>query len=325
MPNSNLAAPSRCEPKADSAASNAVPPPLCTVNDLFWLLYLYPLRMLFTVLPRACFEWLGKFAEPFVQWHERERREKGTRGLLAAYPAMTRDQAARIARQSIANNMFRALDDLLLLRSLGPAMLNCTGIEGAEHLRRAVSGGKGVIFLTGHFCANRIAVRYLAAAGYPVLSVHNRRPSNRAEGRLGRRMLQPRHIELQRRANPDVVYIQDAECSLKILQRLRSGGIVNIQLDGVPGSRAVEWPFLGRQWRFPAGYFDIVRLSGAAVLPMSCLGRSTGFRIIFSSRMEVSQAPSSEEFVDRYLPRFTEVLGQQIANHPEEWRLWTHL
>jgi KDO2-lipid IV(A) lauroyltransferase len=318
MADSDISAPS--EPETAGSAL-----PLCTVNDLFWLLYLYPLRMLFTVLPRTCFEWLGKVAEPFVQWHERERRQRGIGAILAAYPEMTPDRAAQIARQCVANNMLHVLDDLLLLRPPDLKMLNCTGIEGAGHLERAVAAGKGVILMTGHFCANRIAVRHLAASGYPVLSVHNRRPSNRLEGRLGRSVLQPRHIQLQRQANPDVVYVQDAECSLKVVQRLRSGGLVNIQFDGVPGFRTVEWPFLGRQWRFPAGFFDIARLSGATVLPMLCLGRSTGFRIVFSPSMEVAQASLPDEFVDRNMPAFMEVLGRQIAEHPEEWRLWTHL
>ncbi len=322
MPESELSAPSRTELET---ARRAPALPLCTVNDLFWLLYLYPLRMLFAVLPRACFEWLGKFAEPFVQWHERKRRERGVGTILTAYPAMARHQAAQIARQCVTNNMFHVLDDLLLLQPQGGKMLHCTSIQGGEHLERAVSDGKGVILLTAHFCANRIALRHLAARGYPVLCVHNRRPSNRAQGELGRRVLQPRHIELQRRANPDVVYVQDAECSLKILQRLRSGGLVNIQFDGVPGFRTIEWPFLGRQWRFPAGFFDIARLSGAAVLPVLCLGRSTGFRIIVSPRLEVLQSPSPDEFVDRNMPAFTQVLSQQIADHPGEWRLWTHL
>ncbi len=319
MPESDLSAPSRSEREAVPAV------PLCTVNDLFWLLYLYPLRLLYAVLPRACFDWLGKVVEPFVQWHERKRRARGVRTILTAYPAKTTNEAAQIASQCVTNNMFHVLDDLLLLRPPNSKQLNCTGVEGREVLEQAVAAGKGVILLTAHFCANRVAMRYLAGAGYPVLSVHNRQPSNRAQGQLGRRVLQPRHIELQRRANPDVVYVQDAECSLKILQRLRSGGLVNIQFDGVPGFRTIEWPFLGRQWRFPAGFFDIVRLSDAAVLPVLCLGRSTGFRIIVSPRMEVLRSASADEFVERNMPAFTRVLSQQIADHPGEWRLWTHL
>lgn len=219
--------------------------------------------------------------------------------------------------------MFSILDDLLLFRPSFQKKLHCAGIQGAGHLERALAAGNGVILLTGHFYANRIAERYLAAIGYPMLSVHNQRPSNRAAGRLGRSILQPRYLELRRRAHPDVVYIQDPECSLKMLRRLRSGGLVNIQLDGVAGHRAVEGAFLGRSWRFPAGIFDLVRVSGCAVVPMLCLGGSAGFSIRFNPMLDIAKADSRDEFLAANLPAFVRTLEKQVADHPEEWRLWT--
>jgi lauroyl/myristoyl acyltransferase len=156
-----------------------------------------------------------------------------------------------------------------------------------------------------------------------MLSVHNQSPSNHAAGRLGR-ILQPRYLELQRRAHPDVVYIQDPDCSLKILRRLRSGGLVNIQLDGIAGAQAIEYTFLGRLWRFPAGIFDLVQLSGCAVVPMLCLGGSAGFCVSFNPMLDVVKADSRDECVAANLPGFVTALEKQIADHPEEWRLWTH-
>ena len=297
------------QPRADRA-------PLCTVHDLLWFLYLYPLRVLSTFVPRYLLYLIGRLAEPLIQFHWRRRSEKAVRWIMTARNC-TASQASRIARQSVSNNMFGILDDLLLYQT-------CTAMDGKEHLERAISSGKGVIVLTGHFCANRVAERYLATAGYPMLSVHNQTPSNHAEGILGRRILLPRYLEFQRRAHPDVVYIQDADCTLKILRRLRSGGLVNIQLDGLAGTRVVEGPFLGTSWRFPAGVFDFARLSGCAVVPMLCLGRSSGFHIRFSPALALAPAASREEFVTVNLPVFTRALEKQIADHPEEWRLWRH-
>ncbi len=161
--------------------------------------------------------------------------------------------------------MFRTLDDLLLVGPSSRKALLCTGLEGIEHLDRAVAAGKGVILLTGHFSANRICEHHMTSIGYPMLAVHNQNPRNDMAGRLGLRLFQARYIELQRCANPDLVYVQDPECSLKILQRLRAGGLVNIQFDGLARTRVAERSFLGVPWRFPAGMLDIVRC-----LPMRC-------------------------------------------------------
>ena len=312
---------------ARSGARSAEPParrlPFCTTHDLLWFFYLYPLRLIAAVVPRAWLYLMGRLAEPLVQFHWRRRRRSAARRIITARSCTARE-AARIARQSVSNNMFRILDDLLLFRPAFPKKLHCTAIDGMQHLERAISSGKGVIVLTGHFGANRIAERYLAAIGHSMLSVHNQEPSNRAEGLVGRRILQPRYLELQRRAHNDVVYIQDADCSLKIFRRLRSGGLVNIQLDGLAGARSVEGLLLGAARRFPAGVFDFARLSGCAVVPMLCLGGSAGFQIHFSPMLEVIRAASRDEFVSVNLPVFTQALEKQIADHPEEWRLWTH-
>lgn len=320
MARNPIAAPDRLAARSDLSVSQADRAPLCTVNDLLWLLYLYPFRLLSVLVPRAFIDWMGKPAELWVQFRWRRRREKAIPWIVSVCGCTT-DQAGRIARQSISNDVFRQLDDLVLLRPPHRQRLQCTGIEGIQHVNQAVAAGKGVILLTAHFCVTRIAVRYLATLGYRVLSVQKQSPRKPSEGRLGH-VLRRRYVKLRRQSNPDVVDIQDAECSLKILQRLRSGGLVHMHVDALSAKTAVEGPFLGVPWRFPAGVLDIVRLSGCAVVPMLCLGRSTGFRIRFSPMLRVVRAPSREEFLNANLPAFTEVFERQIADHPEQWRLW---
>ena len=221
--------------------------------------------------------------------------------------------------------MFRTLDGLLLLRPSFDKMLRCTSIDGIEQLESAIARGKGVILLAGHFCANRIAVRYLATKGYAALSVHNQRPSSKEEGRLGRLFLHPRSIQLEKRANPDQVYIQDPDCGLRIMRRLRAGGLALLQFDGRGGIKAIERSFLGVPWRLPSGIFEIVRLSDCAVVPILCLGRSDGLRIRFDPMLTIDSAPSRETFISTNLPRFLAVVEGQITDNPEEWRLWNNL
>ncbi len=299
-----------------------VAPPLVTLNDLLWLLYLYPIRLLSRVLPRWSLYAIGKLSDPIIQFHARRLKAKAVPWIVRACRT-TPGHALRIASQSLSNNIFRILDELLLLRPSCSKMLRCTGIDGIQHLESAIARGKGVILLVGHFRANRIAVRYLAGKGYPALAVHNQRPSNKAEGRLGR-FLQPRSIQLQKRAYPDVVYIQDPDCSLNIMRRLRAGGLTVLQFDGRGGTKLLEQVFLGVPWRVPSGIFEIVRLSDCAVVPMLCLGRSSGFRIHFDPMLAIAGAPSRDAFVSANSPTFLNAVERQIIENPEEWTVWNH-
>src|SRR5580658_1355992 len=240
--------------------------PLVTFNDLLWLLYLFPIRFLARVLPRWSLNALGKLSDPIVDFDARRSKARAAPWIAQACRT-TPAHARRIASQSLSNTMVRNLDGLLLLRPSPENILRCTGLDGIQHLESALAHGKGVILLAGHFCANRIALRYLASKGYKALSVHNQRPRNRAQGRLGKLFLQPRSVQLQERANPDQVYVQDPDCSLRIMRRLRAGGLVFLQIDG----RARAGPaheFLGIPWSLRPGIFEIVRLSDCAVVPM---------------------------------------------------------
>jgi lauroyl/myristoyl acyltransferase len=296
--------------------------PLVTLNDLFWLLYVYPIRLLATVLPRWSLYALGKLSDPIIQFDARRRKARAARWIAQACRT-TPTHARRIASQSISNGTFRALDGLLLLRPSWEKMLCCTAIDGIQHLERAIARGKGVVLLTGHFCANRIALRYLAGQGHAALSVHNQGVRNKSAGRLGKLFVQPRVAPLQERANPDQVFVQDPDCSLRIMRRLRAGGLVALQIDA-RGGRAIDQVFLGVPWRIRPGIFELIRLSDCAVVPMLCVGRSGGFRIRFDPMLEIDGASSREAFMSANLSRFLAVVEKQITENPEEWRLWNN-
>jgi Kdo2-lipid IVA lauroyltransferase/acyltransferase len=323
---SDAAAPSSVEAAAPPPIPRARREPLCTVYDLLLFLYLYPLRFFAAFASRDLLYALGRLGEPFLQFRSREWKKRVMRRMLAVHGSgITPERAPRVASQLVANAVFRLLDDLVLSRPSFARALRCQGVEGREHLERAKSAGKGVLVISGHFYASRLAKRYLATIGYPMLTVRHQEPVDDFAGRLGRRVLQPRLVEFLHGVIQDEVYVQDPGCTLKILQRLRSGGLVNIHVDARHGAKTAEWPLLGVPRRFASGVFDVARLSGCAVVPMLCLGRSTGFRVIFNPPLDILNAPTREEFLAANLPSFAQTLEKQIAGHPEEWTLWTRL
>lgn len=296
--------------------------PLVTLNDLLWLFYLYPVRLLASVLPRWFVYAVAKLSDPIIQFDSRRSKARVAPWIAQACRT-TPAHARRIASQSLSNTMFRMLDGLLLLRPSSGKLLRCTHLDGIEHLESAIARGKGVVLLAGHFCANRVALRYLATQGHPALFVHGQGPSIKTRGRLGRLFLEARYARLQDPANPDHVRVHDTDCTLRIMRRLRAGGLVVLQIDSRRGT-PIEQPFLGVPWRVRCGIFEIVRLLDCAVVPMLGLGRGNGFRIRFEPMLDIESAPSRETFVAANLPRFLAVVERHIIENPEEWRLWNN-
>ena len=295
------------------------PAPLLTLDDLFWFLYLYPLR----ILSGLGFQELIYRLGGLYNFRVKQRVELAADRMLAASSAgITAEAAPRIARRMLANSKSRMLDDLTLSWPSCVPKLRCAGIEGLEHLDRAKAAGRGVVVLTAHFCATRLAKRYLATHGYPMLTVRDRIGVGDWWGRLGRRFLQPRRLQFLRSITGEAIYVQERGFALKILQRLRSGGLVHLLFDGRSGKKFAVWPFLGLPRSFPAGVFEIVRLSGCAVVPMLCLGRSSGFRIKFEPALDLVAASGRDEFVGANLPNFVRILEKQIQDYPEEWEEW---
>lgn len=320
-----VTSPAMQTPEASPAAlpvSTAHPAalPLVTLNDLLWLLYLYPIRFLAKILPRSVLYAIGNLSNPIVQFGARRAKARSA-PWIAASCQTTPEDARRIAGQSLSNGIFRTLDGLLLLRPSGINLLRCAALDGIQHLEQAVARGKGVILLAGHFWANQIALRYLKTKGYSTLSVHKQRPPHKSEGRFGREFLHPRTVELQERVNPDHIYLQDPDCSLKVLRRLRAGGLVALQIDG-RGETGIDAVFLGVPWSMRAGILEIVRLSDCAVVPMLCVGRSTGFRIRFEPMLEMEGASSREAFTSANVTRFLSVVEGHVKENPDQWRLW---
>jgi lauroyl/myristoyl acyltransferase len=306
-------------PERVSSAPDVAKLPLLTFQDLLWFLYLYPLRVLSAFVPQRLIYPIGKL----LQLCAPRRTDRAAQRILSARcPSILPGQARRIAARFLANSAFRMLDDLVLSWPSFPRRLKCTGIQGLEHLERPRSAGKGVILLTAHFCASRVARRYLASSGYSILTVRDQFEEGDWWGRLGLRFLAPRRMQLLKRIVAEGSCVRDRECTLKILHALRSGGLVGIHFDGHSGTRIAPWPFLGVSRYFSTGMLDLVRLSGCAVVPMLSLGRSSGFRIVFDPALEIVEAGGRDEFIRANLPAFVQAIERQVSEHPEEWEEW---
>lgn len=300
--------------------------PLVSVKDVLWFVYLYPLRFAASRLSASNLYRLGGLMEPLFQALAAKRRSIARERMRKALGCAISDREVdRLSRRFVANAIWRALDDLHLADPPSAGRFAPPVIDGLDHLTHALSAGKGVLLLTGHFYANRLAKHYLARTGYPVMSVRHGEPPDQWMGRLGARVLQPRYVQFLHRVIADEVFLQDPQCSLKIFRRLRGGGLVNVHFDASFSPRSVTLPFLGGTKRFATGLLEVVRLSQCAVVPMVCTGNQRGWTIRFDEPLRLTPADSRDGFVAANIHQFVARLERQVIEHSSEWESWIRL
>jgi lauroyl/myristoyl acyltransferase len=295
--------------------------PLVSRKDVLWFLYLYVFRPLAARLPLGLLYRIGHWMEPACQWLLRADKRR-LRERLEPALGVAADALEAIPRRFVSNAVVRVIDDLAADRVIDANLANPPGIHGLDHLQRALQPGNGALIVNGHFFANRAARRWLARMGYPILAVRLRRPRRSTMGRLGQKYLLQRYSEFLHTAVRDEVDVMDPECTLKILQRLRAGGLVNIYLDGLASSERATCPFLGARSEFPTGFLRIARLSGCAIVPMVCAGNARRPLIRFDEPFRVDPRDDAGDFISANLPRLVRIMEAQILHYPDQWELW---
>jgi lauroyl/myristoyl acyltransferase len=297
--------------------------PLVRGKDLGWYFYLYPARWLTERLPlRAAWALWDGLARLGAACLRRTRRRLVAR-LQLAYPARAdRVLTERIAAEFLRNAIRRFGDDLLLPRFARCGGLGPVELVHPERLAAALARGRGALLVSGHFMASRVARQHLAAIGHPAAVVRNLAPRDSSAGRLGRRGIQRRYVDFLTSVIGEQIAIGDPDCSLKMMARLRAGGLVDVHVDAA-FSRVIEHrEFLGVRYPFAGGAFHLAWIVGAPVLPVHCTGSSRRLRIEFGVPIDPQDEPDRDAFVAGALDRAVAGLERQIRAAPAEWDLW---
>jgi lauroyl/myristoyl acyltransferase len=305
---------------------SAAPPlrrPLVRVKDLAWLIYLYPARWLALILPLRLLYALGDVAAVCASGCLRRPRQALLERLAPAFDTTPADPRLRaIADQFFRNAILRFLDDLLMERLFRQPRLPKVELVHLDNLTQALSAGRGALLVGNHWYAGRMAKRYLATIGFPILAIGNHAPEDRHAGWLGKRFLQKRYMAFLGRTVGDFISTRDPDCSLKMLARLRSGGLVRCLVDTPQSQALVESSFLGQKTVLPAGFLHVARLAGCPLVPLHCLGHSRHLTVVFGKPLLLQSAPDQKSFAERNLAELHRILEQQIKDHPAEWDGW---
>ncbi len=292
--------------------------PLVGRQDLLWLGFHFPLRILSTLLGGVFFRHLAPAVESVYQLARTRDKETAARRIAEDFD-VTAEEAKRLARQVISNVLLAKLFDLWVRAGRRPPDFWTARFEGREHLDRALQARKGVILVTLHTFAQRRAGMAMAEAGYRFLIV--RRSTYQRFGHLGKRLVESADQRWRLQTANDSIEAGDPEVTLRLAQRLRAGGIVLLTPDA-RSPKSTPAPFLKGVRNFQDGAMEIARITGCAVLPFRPHFDGQDCVIDIGEPLEVQLAGPRGEVRAANLAVLVAALEKQVRQHPDQWRRW---
>lgn len=186
-------------------------------------------------------------------------------------------------------------------------------VDGQEHVRAALAGGRGLVMVTAHVGPWDVAARLLAEElGVRVALVMEAEPDPEARAL---------HDEVRRRAGVDVFAVGEGPLDgLPVLRHLRGGGVAAFQIDRRAASgRSLAAALFGRPFPVPEGPFRLAALAGAPLVALfSCRTGYFAYRVEVGPPVECRRpvveaelAAAAREAVGR--------LEAFIARYPTQW------
>lgn len=242
------------------------------------------------------------------------RRRVVERHIAAAFPELTPEQVADMARRSY-EHLGRSAIETALLPGLGQAgvLRLVSEVENWEAVEWAHAGGKGIVVVAGHLGNWELAAAYIAARGIP-LDVIVRRMGN---------PFFDRYLN-QTREQLGVNVVYDAQAVRHTPRALRQGRAVGFVADqGVRGLASTFVPFFGRPAKTPRGAAVFALRFGSPVVFTTALRKPDGSYLVGFEEIPVIDTGDRESDVDGVVLRFTQVLEKWVRRAPEQY-FWQH-
>ena len=292
--------------------TTTVPPPLprALLHPRHWSMWLAVAAMaLYARAPSIVGRLLGAALGAIALRVARRRREIARRNLALCFPE--RDAAWR---EALLARCFRSLGigGYEFVRAWwGPlrGLRARTTIEGVEHVREALAGGRGVILLSGHFMTLELCGRLLCSE-VPVAGMYRRHADPVLEWAVRRGRLRYAAGMFARDELRGAV------------RHLKAGGILWYAPDqDMRGKDVVFAPFFGVPAATITATHQLARLSGATVIGFFHRRREDGRGYVL--RLEPPLAPFPTDDAAGDAAAVNALVERMVREAPDEY-LWIH-
>ncbi len=266
------------------------------------------------VLPLSLGRFLGALLGQMAFSVVRIRRRVTLENLQGAFSGTRGEKELKKIAARCYRNLGRGVVEFCRFPTLTPENLGkMLEIEGWEHCRRAISGGKGVIILSGHFGAWEFLGPAFALNGYPVdLLVRSQRNPLADELMIGHR----------RQVGAGIIRV--SRTPRGVIRSLRHNHVLVMLADQDGGRDGIFVPFLGRLASTPRGVARFAEETGAPILLSFVVrqGRSR-HRLVIEPPMEMAHTGDREADLFKILQTYTQRLESYVRTYPDQW-FWPH-
>jgi KDO2-lipid IV(A) lauroyltransferase len=244
---------------------------------------------------------------------DRRHRQLTRENLSAAFPRRPASEIDATAR-GVFRHFGRVLMELLRLGGLShDRLLELVVFDGIERARQALQGGRGALFITGHFGFWEVHALVHGLAVGPTAVVA--RP-------LDNPLLHDLLERVRTSTGNHVIYRRGGV--RRILRALHDNMGVAMLIDQhIQAVDAVMVDFFGRPAATTSAVAALVRRTGAPVIPVFALPLADGrYRLVYEHPVDPPR-DDSPEATREFTQRCTDVLEMYVRRHPDLW-LWMH-
>jgi KDO2-lipid IV(A) lauroyltransferase len=219
------------------------------------------------------------------------------------------DDSETIVR-GVFRNMARNFYDLFRATTLSLAEIDrLVRVEGWEHVERALSRGKGVIFVSGHFGNVDVVAQVLALRDIPVVGP--------AEHLKPEALFQ---YICSLRANSGFRLIPIDGPLLEVFRALRRNEAVALAADRNIAGSGIVVDFFGAPARLPDGYAQLSLRTGAPIIVIFSqrLADNT-FVVYLEPPLELEATGDRDHDARAGVEKVVAMMERYIGEHPEQW------
>jgi KDO2-lipid IV(A) lauroyltransferase len=255
--------------------------------------------------------WLGASAWRLLP----SARRLAIENLTAAFPHLAEKDRAAIGRAAMINLGRSGMEMLMLSRRRRARIEEWCTIEDETRLRDALSGGRGVVFVTGHTGNWELLAALVARRGYPATVVATPVYDSRLDDLL---------IAARAAQGVETIRRGSSTAARQLLSALRRNAFLGMLIDQDTDVDGAFVSFFGRPAYTPTGAAALALRTGAAVVCGFLVREgSIRHRMIVQGPITLIRTGDHERDVIENTALFTGLIERHIRAFPDQW-VWFH-
>lgn len=242
-------------------------------------------------------------------------RANALENLSVAFPSLSERDRVRIGRASLINLGRGAMEWLMVSRRRNDAIQRWCVVEDDAPIRRALDGGRGVVFVTAHSGNWELLGALVVAQGFATTVVATPVYDPRLDALL---------VAARAARGVETISRGSASAARQLLSALRRNAVLGLLIDQDTDVDGAFVPFFGRPAYTPTGAAALALRTGASAV-CGFLVREGGcrHRMVVQGPITLVRSGNHERDVLENTARFTALIEQHIRSHPEQW-VWFH-